>query len=171
MMTPADTDGRVGLSPQSAPEYASNSPLCYQRNQPFAEGFPAKYLPILLPRSMSRTYGFPIAQHTCIDANLTPDRSCDKQLIRATSARYRVMVTTCECLAVIDVVTCHLRSVPVITVTHAVPPVLGLSLSLSASVLPLAFVPSCSALILPFQRRMESQSDLLVPTQDPSISL
>ena len=58
-------------------------------------------------------------------------------------------VTACECLAVIGVVTCNLRSVPVVTVTHAVPLVLGLSLFLVASVLSLAFVTPCVALILP----------------------
>ena len=41
--------------------------------------------------SMSRADGFAIAQHTCIEANLRSGRSCDKQLIRATSALYRVM--------------------------------------------------------------------------------
>ena len=79
MMTPADTDLRVALSPpQSASEYASSSPLCCQRNQHLALGFPTRYRPILLTRSMSRIVGFAIAQHTCIDANLRSGRSCDK---------------------------------------------------------------------------------------------
>ena len=38
-------------------------------------------------------------------------------------------------LAVIGIVICHLRSVPVVTVIHVVPLVLDLVLSLSASVL------------------------------------
>ena len=48
------------------------------------------------------------------------------------------------------VVICHLRPVLVLTVTHAVQLVLGLRLSLSASVLSLAFVISCVDLILAF---------------------
>ena len=79
MMTLADTDPRVTLSPlQSASEYASSSPLCCQRNQHLALGFPMKYRPILLTRSISRIVGFAKAQRTCIDANLRSGRSCDK---------------------------------------------------------------------------------------------
>ena len=44
-----------------------------------------------IDQSSWRVPGFAIAQHTCIDANLSSGRSCDKQLIRATSALYRVM--------------------------------------------------------------------------------
>ena len=77
--------------PQSASEHASSSPLCCQRNQHLAHGFPTRYRPILLTRSMLRIAGFAIAQHTCIDANLRCGRSCDKKLIRATSALYCVM--------------------------------------------------------------------------------
>ena len=80
------------MSPlRSASEYASSSPLCCQRNQHLALDFPTRYRPILLTRSMWRIVGFDIAQHTCIDANLRSGRSCDKKLIRATSALYRVM--------------------------------------------------------------------------------
>ena len=43
---------------------------------------------------MSRTDGFAIAQHTCIEANLRSGRSCDKQLIRAASALCIVMSPT-----------------------------------------------------------------------------
>ena len=79
MMTPADTDLRVILSPpQSASEYASSSPLCCQRNQHLALGFPTRCRPILLTRSMSRMVGFAKALHTGIDANLRSGRSCDK---------------------------------------------------------------------------------------------
>ena len=52
-----------------------------------------------------------------------PSQSCDKWLIRATSALYFVMSPPV-------IANCGLS--PVVTVTHAVPLVLGLSLSLSA---------------------------------------
>ena len=79
MSTPADTDRRVDLSPlQWASEHASSSPLCSQWNKHSTRGFPTRYLPILLTRSMSHTDWFAIAQHTCIDANLRSGRSCDK---------------------------------------------------------------------------------------------
>ena len=79
MMTPPATDLRVALSPpQSASEYASSSPLCCQRNPHFALGLPARYLPILLTPSESRTVGLAIAQHTYIAANLRSGRSCDR---------------------------------------------------------------------------------------------
>ena len=156
MMTPADTDRRVALSPpQSASEYASSSPLCCQRNQNLALGFPTRYLPNLLTRSMSRTDSFVIAQHTCIDANLRSGRSCDKKLIRATNATYFVTSP--------PVVTRHLRSVTVVTVTHAVPCVLGLALSLFTLILTLASITSCIVLIL------LSMRDSHITIQGPSI--
>ena len=52
---------------------------------------PTRYLPIPLTHSMSRIDGFAIAQHTRIDANLRSGRSFDRLLIRATSARCRVI--------------------------------------------------------------------------------
>ena len=120
------------LIASSASEYASGSPLCCQRNQHLALGFPTRYRPILVTRSMSRTGELAIAQETCIDAKLRSGRSCECSVLRD--------VTTCECLAVIGVVTCHLRSVPVVTVVHVVP--LGFSLDPSLSSLVLSPLPS-----------------------------
>ena len=134
MITPADTDHRVVLSPpQSASEYASNSPDFGQRNKHFALGFPAKYLLIPFTRSMSSTDGLAIAHQTRIDAILRSGRSCDKKLIRATSALYLVMSPPVSAWL-------SLASSPAIC---------GLSLS-SPSVLSLALVTPCIALILPF---------------------
>ena len=50
-------------------------------------------------------------------------------------------VTMCKCLAVGVIVVRHLRSIPVVTVVGVVPPVSSLSLPLSTSALPLAFIP------------------------------
>ena len=126
MIAPADTDRRVALSPpfQSASEYASTLPLCCQRNQHVAFGLPARYLPILLTRSESRTDGLAIA-HYAIDANMRSGRSHKCSVHRD--------VTSCECLTVFSPSLCHLYSVPSVLVTHVVPIVLGFSLSLALS--------------------------------------
>ena len=59
-------------------------------------------------------------------------------------------VTSRECLAVIVVVICHLRSVHVVTLTQVVPLVLGLSLSSSTPILSISFIIPCADLILAF---------------------
>ena len=130
MITPADTNRRVALSPpQSASEYASSSPLYCKWKKLFAFGFPAKYHPILLTRIMLRTDGFAIAQHTCIAANF---RWSMWQVTDACSVLRDH--TTCECLTVVRVVTFaiyHLHSVLVVTITRVIPIVFGLALFLT----------------------------------------
>ena len=166
MITPADTDRRVTLSPpQSASEYAWRSPLCCHWNKHSARGYNTRHLPILSIRSRSDTGGFAIAQHRCIAANLRSCRSCDKKLMRGTSALYFVTVTTFECLTVVRVVTfviCHLHSV---LVARIIPIVFGLSPSLFTLVLALAPITSCIVLL---SRCIESLRDSLVPVPDPS---
>ena len=79
VITPANSVRRVVLSPhQSASEYASNPPICCQRNRHTPLGIPARYLLIPFTRSMSRTDGLANAQQTCFDANLRSGRSCDR---------------------------------------------------------------------------------------------
>ena len=71
MITPADTDRWVTLSPpQSASQYDSRSPLCRQWNRHSARGFPTGYHPILLTGSRSDADGFAISQHTCLARKL-----------------------------------------------------------------------------------------------------
>ena len=117
---------------------------------------------------MSSTDGLAIAQQTCIDATLRPGRSCDKVADSCDNCSVPRDVTY-ECLAVSGVVTCHLRPVPVVTVTRTVPLVLGLSLSLFPSVLPPRFRHFLRCPHSSFPRRMELQGDAVVPPQDPHI--
>ena len=149
MITPADTHRRVALSPpQSASEYASSS-LCCQRNQHFALGFPAKYLPILLTRCMSRTDVFAIAQHTCMDAKLRSGRSCDKLLIRARCALYFVMSPLVSAwLSLASSLAIYGLSLP--SPSPCRPAHAWIESVLVGLVFSLASVISCIALILPF---------------------
>ena len=78
MMTPAETDRRVALSPpQSASSRPPKSLLCSQRNQHFALGLPTRYLPILLTHSISASTVLPSTTfpHRC---ELRSGRSCDR---------------------------------------------------------------------------------------------
>ena len=60
-------------------------------------------------------------------------------------------VATCECLAVIVIITCHLRSVTVVTVVHAIPLVFSLDPSLSSLVLLLLQGTRCRGAICALQ--------------------
>ena len=103
MITPADTDRRVVLSPrQSASEHASNS-LLLPAEQAYCSWLPNEVSPNPL-------YSLHVKDRTChrTASELEIGSVC------ATSAVYFVMSPP-------GVVTCHLRSVPVATVTHAVP--------------------------------------------------
>ena len=149
-VTPAGTDRRVVLSPiLSASEYTSNSLLLP------AEQACCSWLPSEVPPNP--LYSFHVKHKwTCHRAAelhwceleiwsvlWQVTHSCDKCSVLRD-------VATCECLAVIGVVTCHLRSVPVVTVTRTFPLVHGHNPSLFATVLHLAFATPCVALILPF---------------------
>ena len=121
-MTPADTDLLVALSPpQSASEYAHSSPLCCQRNQHLALGFPTRYRPILLTRSTSGMVGLAIAQHTCIRCKLEIWSILRQVTDSCSECSVPHDVTNCECLPVIVIIICHLRSVAVVSVVHVVP--------------------------------------------------
>ena len=132
-----DPSRRVALSPlQSAFEYTSSSPLCCQRNQHLARGFPARYRPILLTHA-------PCPAVRAWPLHLQVADPCDESSVPRD-------VTARECLAVTGNIVCHLRLVSVVTLIHVVPLVLGLCPSQSPSILPLAFIP-CISLAVVFQ--------------------
>ena len=161
MMTPADTDLRVALSPLQS--------VCFQ-------------LTTLLPAEPTTCLRLPneVSSHPFDRFHVAHSSLCHRItyphwrkleiwsiLRQVTDSRHECSVpcdvTLCECLAVGVIVICHLRSVPVDTVVPVIPLVLRLGLHLSTSAL--------SPCLHPYSpRHMVSQSDSLAPTQNLSVS-
>ena len=125
-IAPPDTDRRVAGSPsQSASEFVPKSPLWSKLQWHFSLALPARYLPILLTRSQSRTVGLAIHSVACLHRSKLEIWSILRQITVACHQSHVLCdVASCECPAVGLIVVCHLHPVSVVPFTLVVPFVL-----------------------------------------------
>ena len=143
-IAPPDIDRRVaGSPPQSASEFVPRLPLWSKLQWHFSLALPARYLPILLTRSQSRTVGLAIHSVACLHRSKLEIWSILRQItVACHQSNVLCNVTSWECPTVRLIVVCHLHPVPVVPVTLVVPFVLCFDLPLFTLAPALAFFTS-----------------------------